>query len=68
MRLYAAALAEVLLKVSALLIISSRMVWFRVLTVTMEKAKVVKMRSRITKTVSLSLILWNIAKIIFEQV
>jgi hypothetical protein len=63
MRLYAAAAAEVLLKVSALLIISLRIVWFRVLTVTMEKAKVVKMRSRITKTVSLSLILWNILEI-----
>jgi hypothetical protein len=61
-RLYAATAAALLLDVSALLIISLRIVFFRILTVTMEKAKVVKMRSRMTNTVSLSLMLRNIAK------
>jgi len=61
-RLYAATAAALLLDVSALLIISLRIVLFMILTVTMEKARVVKMRSRMTNTVSLSLMLRNMAK------
>jgi len=62
MRLYAAAAAELLLKVSALLMISLRMILFRIFMVARENAKVVRLRRTNIKQQSLTLMLRNIAR------